>query len=131
MIMKQCARCGVPVVYPASYCFECAETVREEKEKRQAVTNKRSNKKYNSKRDPKYIRFYNSHMWRALSQSHMARVQYKCEHCGKLATEVHHVVPIQTQLGWDIKMDDDGLIALCTDCHNKEHGRFQKRTADK
>ena len=29
--------------------------------------------------------------------------EYRCERCRRLATEVHHIKPIQTKDGWELK----------------------------
>ena len=53
--------------------------------------------------------------------------QYRCERCPKLATEVHHIKPIQTTEGWCLILDYNNLLAVCVDCLNKEHNRFQRK----
>ncbi len=55
---------------------------------------------------------------------------YRCEKCGGIAEEVHHKIEITENNVNDlnITLDKDNLIALCKDCHNKEHDRFLKRT---
>lgn len=83
-------------------------------------------RRYNNKRNPKYKTFYNSDAWNMLKNKKMMDEQYKCEDCGELAVEVHHIKPIQTEVGWELRLDYDNLAALCIDCHNKRHGRFQK-----
>ncbi|MDD2952535.1 MAG: HNH endonuclease signature motif containing protein [Parabacteroides sp.] len=94
------------------------------REERAETTKKRYNKRYNKERDPKYSRFYNSPAWRALSARYMQDHKYTCEECNKIATQVHHKTPIQTDLGWDLRYDYDNLEALCDRCHNKAHKRF-------
>ena len=34
---------------------------------------------------------------------------FRCEQCGRVASEVHHVVPIQTDDGWTKRLDYDNL----------------------
>jgi len=41
-----------------------------------------------------------------------------CEKCGFIAVDIHHKVK-RSRGGTD---EADNLIALCRDCHNKEHG---------
>lgn len=127
MILKLCRRCKKPIIYPASYCDSCAAVVQEEREQAKANSNKRANKKYNSKRDPKYIKFYNSMEWKILSAKYMSDHDYKCEDCGAIATEVHHMKAIQTDEGWKRRLDYDNLRNQCIECHNKKHNRFQRR----
>ena len=123
MLLKACRRCGNLIPYGSAYCEECAPVVRAYKE----AQHRDANRRYNQTRDPKYIRFYNSQAWRTLSARYTQDKGYKCEECGKIATEVHHKRPIQTTQGWNERLDYDNLELLCVDCHNKKHNRFQKR----
>lgn len=52
---------------------------------------------------------------------------YRCEECGAIASEVHHIVPIQTDEGWERRLDYNNLECVCVYCHNKKHGRFIKK----
>ena len=88
---------------------------------------KKWNARYNQKRDPKYLRFYASADWKRTSKAKMQEVGYRCEECGALAVEVHHIDPIQTDSGWERRFDWSNLKALCLSCHNKAHGRFSPR----
>lgn len=124
MILKMCRRCRAVVVYPATYCDTCKELVTQEREERAVIVNRKANKKYDAKRDKKYVRFYNSIEWRMLKDKYMADHQYKCERCKAIATEVHHVDPIQTETGWGRRLDYSNLMNLCGRCHNKVHNRF-------
>jgi len=101
--------------------------VEEEREKRRQESIKRSNKKYNKTRDPKYTKFYNSRDWRTLSQAYAQAKGFRCESCGQVASEVHHVKAIQTDDGWNRRLDYDNLELLCKSCHNDRHGRFKAR----
>lgn len=56
--------------------------------------------------------------WRRLSR-HYRALNPLCELCGSLATEVHHRVPVSS--GGPL-LDADNLIALCTPCHDRQHG---------
>ncbi len=128
MLLKECHRCGSYIQYPATYCSICLPIVEEERAKRIINTKKKVNRRYNQTRDKKYRRFYNSPEWRRLSAQYMADVGYRCEHegCTHIATEVHHIKPIQTPEGWERRLDYTNLKAVCVDCHNKEHGRFKR-----
>lgn len=127
MLLKPCARCHTLIPYPGIYCSTCKPIA--EEERRAAFERKRKqwNTRYNQKRNPKYTRFYASTDWKRLSKAKMQDARYRCEGCGGLAVEVHHVDPIQTESGWERRLDWTNLKALCLDCHNKEHGRFQSR----
>ena len=127
MILKSCSKCGNLIPYGSTYCSTCKPLVEAEREARLQESRRKSNRDYNKRRDPKYTRFYNSIEWRTLSARYMIDVGYKCEKCGKIASQVHHVKPIQTADGWDLRLDYDNLELLCTTCHNKEHDRFVKR----
>lgn len=127
MLLKPCSRCGLLIPYGSTYCKECEPIVRAEREARQQELKKESNKRYNKKRDPKYIRFYNSKEWRTLAERYTQDKGYRCEQCGDIATQVHHKKAIQTSEGWGKRLDYDNLELLCTRCHNERHKRFKKR----
>lgn len=120
MLYNQCKHCGNPVRYPSRVCEACTD----KEEQRQEELLRRRNRKYNSQRSPKYKRFYNSIEWRQLSAAYMQDRRYQCEQCNGLATEVHHIKPIQTSEGWKLRFDWDNLMSVCVTCHNKLHGRF-------
>lgn len=126
MILKMCARCKRPTVYPARYCSVCAPVVRKEIEAREAEQKSESMRRYNRRRNPKYSRFYHSDEWKNLSTWYLTRHLY-CEDCGEIAVEVHHVKPIQTEEGWNRRFDVTNLRSQCLNCHNAKHDRFQKR----
>ena len=128
MILKLCNKCGKPCAYPAKYCDTCLPDVVAAREAREAEIKARADKAYNSRRDPKYVRFYRSKPWRMLSARYMQDHTWTCEGCGGLAVEVHHKQPIQTPEGWERRFDVTNLKAVCVECHNKEHDRFQKRS---
>ena len=51
--------------------------------------------------------------------------------CQGLATEVHHIKPIQTRDGWDKRLEWENLEAVCTSCHNGRHPeKFGRRKDD-
>lgn len=127
MLLKSCNRCGNLIPYGPSYCSTCKPIVEAEREARRIESKRASDKRYNKRRDPKYLRFYNSLDWRTLSAKYMQDKGYRCEKCKAMATQVHHVKAIQTEQGWEQRLDYDNLELLCTSCHNKEHDRFVKR----
>ena len=126
MLLKMCARCGVPVRYGVAHCETCGPIVEAEREARRQASIKASNRRYNKTRDPKYGRFYNSTEWRTLSRARLQGDGYKCVKCGKIASEVDHIIPIQIPQGWDRRLDYDNLQSLCLDCHNAKHERFKR-----
>jgi 5-methylcytosine-specific restriction protein A len=114
MLTKQCSRCHKIIPYGQTHCDKC-------------LTHKNENKKlrtkhYDRKRDKQVKSFYNSADWITLSRVKIQQAQYKCEVCGEIATEVHHVVPVKAD--WGRRYDIDNLLALCVKCHNEKHDRF-------
>lgn len=127
MLLKPCNRCGRLIPYGSSYCEECTPIVQAEREARLAESRRESNRRYNKTRDPKYVRFYNSIEWRTLSAKRIQDDNYRCVICGKIATEVDHIVEIQTPEGWERRLDYTNTRSLCNECHNKRHNRFIKK----
>lgn len=125
MIYKLCNKCKKPISYPNKYCAECLKEV----EANQEILKAKRNSRYNKTRDTKYKEFYNSKDWRMLKEKKLQDEQYRCEYdkCNKLATEVHHIIPIQIESGWNRRLDYDNLMCLCIEHHNLKHNRFQKR----
>lgn len=135
MLLKSCSRCGNLIPYGSTYCSVCKPIVEEAIAKRKAEAMAKAKKKYDTKynrerRDPKYVRFYNSIEWRTLSAKYSQDKGYKCECCGGMATQVHHKKAIQTPQGWERRLDYDNLELLCTTCHNNRHNRFKKKYKD-
>lgn len=127
MLLKSCNRCGTLIQYGGVYCTVCKPIVEQEREARRLESNKASNRRYNKTRDPKYIRFYNSSEWKILSRKRLQDDGYKCVKCGKIASEVDHIKPIQIPGGWELRLDIDNLQSLCIGCHNEKHERFKKK----
>lgn len=126
MLLKACNRCGNLIPYGSTYCKECTPIVEAERETRLQESRLKSNRAYNKRRDPKYVRFYNSLDWRTLSAKYTQDKGYRCEVCGAMATQVHHKKPIQTPDGWELRLDYNNLELLCTRCHNERHDRFKR-----
>ena len=125
MLLKACARWGKFVPYPNTWCPACKPLAEKEREEQLSVRKKKRDADYNRKRDPKYTRFYSSTEWKRLSKAKLQDAGWLCEECGAVATEVHHVAPIQTEEGWERRLDWTNLKALCLRCHNAAHGRFK------
>lgn len=139
MITKACPRCKRLIPHGLAYCSECAPIAEaqraEAKERKEEQRRKRYNQKYNRQRDPKYARFYNSGDWRVLSKAKLSDCGYKCEAklpgCKRVACEVHHIKPIKTPEGWDLRLDWDNLQGVCISCHNiLDNKTFKPRGAD-
>lgn len=127
MLLKACHKCGKLIPYGSAYCEICKPIVEAEKEARLKEGRLESNRRYNQKRDPKYIRFYRSVEWRTLSRKRLQDDGYKCVKCGKIASEVDHIQAIQTPEGWERRLDYTNTRSLCLTCHNERHNRFKKR----
>lgn len=138
MLLKACPRCKTLIPHGLPYCDTCAPLAAAERqakqERREEFLKKKYNKRYNSRRDPKYLTFYRSKAWKATSISKLQAVGWKCEarleHCTGIAVEVHHIKPIQTQEGWDLRLEWSNLEAVCTACHNGRHPEKFKRKKD-
>lgn len=57
-------------------------------------------------------------IWRRFRRKYMQEVNYTCELCGELATDLHHFIP--TAMGGDL-LDYDNFVAVCKDCHDNLH----------
>lgn len=138
MVLKPCPRCKRMIPHGWAYCPDCAPIAaaqRAEAQDRKAeYKRKQYNKKYNRQRDPKYLTFYRSKEWKITSRSKLQQAGYKCQArlqgCTHLAVEVHHIKPIQTDEGWDLRLDWDNLEPVCTACHNGRHQRFKTKKED-
>lgn len=125
MILKPCPRCGNLVPYGQRYCSECEIKVAEQRAERLAEASRRSDRAYNAKRDPRYGQFYRSKEWRIMARKRIQDDNYRCRICGNIATEVDHIIPIQTPEGWERRLDYSNTQSLCVKCHNEKHHRFQ------
>lgn len=138
MLLKACPRCKRMIPHGLPYCAECAPIAaaqREENRERKAEhRRKKYAKEYNRRRDPKYLEFYRSKEWKITSRAKLQEAGYKCKArlpgCQGLAVEAHHIKPIQTAEGWELRLDWDNLEPVCTACHNGRHQRFKKKNED-
>ena len=82
-------------------------------------------------RPNKWRKFYGSKVWRELREEKLHE-QPLCERCLANetitpASEVHHVIPfglgIDEQQQWELFLDYDNLMSLCSRCHKQLHGR--------
>ncbi|HEL0000868.1 HNH endonuclease [Streptococcus equi subsp. zooepidemicus] len=78
-----------------------------------------------------YRTFYHKTEWRKLRQEAIKRDNNECVWCrerGRLTTtnlEVDHIKEVQYYP--ELALDIDNLRTLCKECHNKRHGRYQKK----
>lgn len=75
-------------------------------------------------------RFYKSTQWQVAREIKIRVANGKCERCGGLGQEVHHIVRlnVNTVNVTSISLNQDNLELLCKECHNKKHKRFSKET---
>ena len=76
--------------------------------------------------------FYDSAAWRKCSKAFLESKMYICERCGQPATAAHHKIYLTPEniQNSRIALSWDNLEALCAECHNKEHNRFQSNATD-
>lgn len=111
-----------------SYCNECKPITEDEIKSKINHNYEIKQKRYNKQRNKKYIEFYRSAAWKLSSRAKLDSVNYKCEAqlegCTGLAVEVHHKKPIQTEEGWELRLEWSNFEAVCINCHNKR--RYDK-----
>ncbi len=80
-------------------------------------------------------KFYNTKQWKNLRNRYIKEHPF-CEICEskgiiKLAEEIHHkeefLKGITDEDKWDLLLDEDNLISLCSDCHHKIHNEERKK----
>lgn len=73
-------------------------------------------------------RFYKSVAWKVAREIKIRGVNGKCERCGALGKEVHHIkrLTVLNVKDSNISLNQDNLEFLCKKCHNEEHKRFSK-----
>ncbi len=73
--------------------------------------------------------FYKSKQWFIARTVKTQNAKGRCERCGKIGEEVHHKIPLTVDNVSDalISLNQENLELLCRECHNNEHGRFQKK----
>ena len=78
---------------------------------------------------PKIIHnFYKSDTWKLARQIKITKANGRCERCGGIGQEVHHIKRLNVDNVNDvsISINPENLELLCKECHNKEHKRFSK-----
>lgn len=82
------------------------------------------------KKKPKVLHnFYKSDTWKLARQIKIRQANGKCERCGGIGVEVHHItrLTIDNVKDISISINPENLELLCKECHNKEHERFRKQ----
>lgn len=84
-----------------------------------------------------YTRLITSPRWRALRREKMISEKYMCERCraegiSRSATEVHHIVPIESAVSYDgmakLCYDPKNLMCVCASCHKALHEELLSRS---
>lgn len=75
-------------------------------------------------------RFYRSDQWKIARAMKIAAVGGRCEKCGAIGTEVHHIIHLTEKnvIDPEVCLNQENLLLLCNECHNKVHGRFESRS---
>ena len=128
MPMKPCPRCKRMIPYGPSYCPACLPIVEAERaeaqERKREYRAKKYNREYNKRRDTtgEVARFRRSKPWKLTSKAKLDACKYRCEArlpgCAGLACEVHHIKPLKTPEGWNLRLDWSNLMGVCIQCHN-------------
>lgn len=138
MPMKPCPRCKRMIEYGPIYCPDCRPIVEAERveaqERKAAYRAKKYNREYNKGRDPKVGAFYRSKAWKMTSRAKLQQCGFKCEAglqgCGRIACEVHHIKPLKTPEGWELRLEWTNLMGVCIQCHNILDNKTFKRKKD-
>jgi len=72
--------------------------------------------------------FYKSDVWKLARKIKIMNVNGRCERCGGIGVEVHHIQRLNLDNVKDasVSINPENLELLCRECHNKEHKRFYK-----
>lgn len=125
-ILHVCQRCGKLLPKGIRQCPDCQPHAADA----EAAGRKEEMRRYNSKRDPKLLKFYRSKEWKTTSRAKLDRdrmCEAKLEGCQLIACEVHHRKPLRTREGWNERLEWDNLMSVCTRCHNKLDNKWGKR----
>lgn len=112
-IKKLCNKVGCGNLIPRNqnppYCDEHLPQIK--KYKSQLRRQKRS----------KYDDFYDSSSWKHMRDYILSKNNYICEECRKPADTVHHIIYLKLDEGWNLRLKESNLMAVCRGCHNKIH----------
>ena len=74
-------------------------------------------------------RFYRSAEWQIARTEKIASVNGRCEKCGGIGEEVHHIIHLTSENIDDpeITLNQKNLILLGKGGHDKEHGRLASK----
>lgn len=128
--LHACPGCGRLIPIGTPRCEACMPEARKDAERNAAITRRA----YDRERDPVLKSFYRSSAWRRLSASKLDRdrlCEAKLPGCQRIACEVHHIKPVRTPEGWELRFEWTNLMSVCTRCHNALDGKWGKATGRK
>ena len=138
-IMKMCNYCGkVRIAAEEKYCSKCKEIVNSNTRDRYKKYNKQ---RYNDPEQYKYIKFYNSKLWKTVSKDTATRHLGLCLVClyeditgkkiegTKYKDCIHHIVELKDD--YDKRADKANLISLCNYHHKIIHDEYIKGLTNK
>lgn len=72
--------------------------------------------------------FYKSKAWQDTREYVMKRDKYRCQDCGAIAEEVHHIKELTKENINDIMVtvNPKNLVSLCYRCHKIRHKKKEK-----
>lgn len=126
MTLKPCPRCKKLIPCGMAYCEICAPLARQALQEKRDAARKSLRRKRSHREYDRCAAFYHSKAWKETSKGKLNSCGWICEAhidegCTRLATEVHHIRPIQTEEGWSLRLDWNNLEAVCVHCHNLRH----------
>lgn len=89
-------------------------------------------------KDANYIKLINTARWKRL-RLHKLQSQPLCECClsankNTLATEVHHIVPVESVCSIEqmelLMFDNNNLMSVCHECHARIHQEMFSHTKE-
>lgn len=78
--------------------------------------------KKREKRQKDYQKYLKTRHWQKTRKQAMRKARGRCKKCGKAARDIHHKT--YKRVGKEKQSD---LMALCRECHQKQHGIGQKK----
>ena len=115
MLLKLCSKCGAATPNHNAICDQCAERLPAMQRERHAG--------YDKHRDPVKVVFYRSRPWRTLRRKKLEAIGYRREEDIQLATEVHHMEPID--VNWARRLDITNLKGDCKAHHSAEESHHK------
>ena len=116
VLLKLCAKCGAATPNHNAICDRCAERLPAMQRERHAG--------YDKHRDPAKVAFYRSAAWRTLRLRKLESIGYRCEEDIELATEVHHIEPLE--VNWARRLDITNLKGDCKAHHSAEESHHKQ-----